>query len=498
MLEVILAGYNVDVEVLEKLKKEGWDGKNNVTPETISAAYARISRDPRAVTELRTDAREEVDKARKSNENIVFKMGHHSVAEHAMLNFDILGLSRLAVESLQEARLCGYTEKSQRYITLEGDYVVPEELNKESVKLFKDAVAKQVDAYKKAFPILHEYQKKKNPSMLESKRDLNTIEGWAKEDARYMLALATECQLGFSSNARNLEHIIRKLKYSPLAEVRALGKLLYDKAKDVVPSLIILSDPEAFKKQFGWDVSDGLLATGQEKLESAASEFMKDTAPEKSADDINLIYHTEDPDTKVIASLLASASGKPYNQCLKASEDMKKEGKQKDFVKKVLNGLSEHDSLYRGFETVNFVFDIALSSSAFAQMKRHRMMTIIKQPYDKVMGYTIPPSIKETGQEGLFKEIMELSEETFVKFGKNSPEAAAYILANAHKRRIIVNVNLREMYHIARLRMDKHAQWDIQQVSGSMLKAVQKIAPLTAALAGGKHNYKEIYKSFFG
>src|SRR5208337_2478200 len=140
--------------VLEKLKTSGWDGKNNITPETISAAYARISRDPRPVTELRADAREELDKARKSNENIVFKMGHHSVAEHALLNFDILGLSRLAVEALEESRLSAYTEKSQRYITLQGDYVTPVEFNEQEKAVFQDTVAKQVEVYNKLFPIL--------------------------------------------------------------------------------------------------------------------------------------------------------------------------------------------------------------------------------------------------------------------------------------------------------------------------------------------------------
>ena len=40
------------------------------------------------------------------------------------LVFDILGCSRLAIEALEWHRLCSYTEKSQRYITLDGDFVV--------------------------------------------------------------------------------------------------------------------------------------------------------------------------------------------------------------------------------------------------------------------------------------------------------------------------------------------------------------------------------------
>jgi len=96
----------------------------DLTPETLSAGYARISRDPRPVDEIRRDAAREVQRSRRSNQAIIFGMGHSSVAEHAVFNMDVIGISRLAVEELQRTRLASYTEKSQRYITLDGDYFV--------------------------------------------------------------------------------------------------------------------------------------------------------------------------------------------------------------------------------------------------------------------------------------------------------------------------------------------------------------------------------------
>ncbi|MFQ5953032.1 MAG: FAD-dependent thymidylate synthase, partial [Candidatus Omnitrophota bacterium] len=126
-MKVYLAGYNVDTGVLQELEEKA--GKcANLTPEVLSAAYARISRDPRPINEIRKDAREEVEKSRRSNSTIIFKMGHHSVAEHAVFNLDILGVSRLAMEEVEKFRLCAYTEKSQRYITLDKDFVIPEEI----------------------------------------------------------------------------------------------------------------------------------------------------------------------------------------------------------------------------------------------------------------------------------------------------------------------------------------------------------------------------------
>ena len=110
-MRILLAGYNVDSTVIDELKAQA-SPRDDVTPETLSAAYARISRDPRSVDELRAVARAEVGKARRSNRNIIFKMGHHSVAEHAVFNFDAIGVSRLAIEEIEKFRLCSYTEKS--------------------------------------------------------------------------------------------------------------------------------------------------------------------------------------------------------------------------------------------------------------------------------------------------------------------------------------------------------------------------------------------------
>jgi hypothetical protein len=140
-MNVILAGYNLDSKTLAEAREylsrclaemdpksalykdvKAYLDADHFTPETLSAAYARISRNPAPIPELRDIARLEVDKARKSNQNIIFGLGHSSVAEHAVFNFDILGVSRRVVEDIQHFRLTSHTEKSQRYIKLDDDF----------------------------------------------------------------------------------------------------------------------------------------------------------------------------------------------------------------------------------------------------------------------------------------------------------------------------------------------------------------------------------------
>ena len=82
-MKVNLAGFNIDAEILaEDINYE------SKTPETIAAAYARISRENKPVDELRKIARHDIEKSRQSNKTIVYDMGHNSIAEHAVFNLD--------------------------------------------------------------------------------------------------------------------------------------------------------------------------------------------------------------------------------------------------------------------------------------------------------------------------------------------------------------------------------------------------------------------------
>ncbi|MGB9742557.1 MAG: hypothetical protein ACPL0F_05335 [bacterium] len=71
-MKVKLAGFNIEQELIENLTK---NRRVVPTPETIAAAYARVSRSKKSVEALRSEARRELKKARQSNQTIVFEMG---------------------------------------------------------------------------------------------------------------------------------------------------------------------------------------------------------------------------------------------------------------------------------------------------------------------------------------------------------------------------------------------------------------------------------------
>ncbi|MBP7088172.1 MAG: FAD-dependent thymidylate synthase [Candidatus Omnitrophica bacterium] len=485
-MKVFLAGYNVDTEILRQLqlKKEK---RQDLTPEVISAAYARISRDPRPINKIREDARREVEKARKSNSTIIFKMGHHSIAEHAVFNLDIVGVSRLAMEELEKFRLCSYTEKSQRYITLDKGFIVPKEIKKTSLeKLFLKMINEQNLTYFELFKKLKKHVFKKHAGLATNPKNHSLLEGWAKEDARYITALATKSQVGQTINARNLELLLRRFASCPLEEIKTLGKVIYKKISGVAPSIVLFHE-----------VNDRDLKTYPE-LKGLASEIIKENYRAVSNDkEVTLVNYTSNADIVIAASLLHTVSKLNLIQCENIVKQLSQD-KLKEIFQTSWRNMQFYDSMLREFEYANLTFNIILSAACFGQLKRHRMSTITAQAYDPSLGITIPESIKEIGMEEKFKEIVEKTNKVFDIINKETPLTAPYILTNAHRKRVLIRVNARELYHISRLREDNHAQWDIQNISKAMVAEAKKVMPLTFRFIGGKDKFHEIYQKIYG
>ncbi|MFC2149742.1 FAD-dependent thymidylate synthase [Candidatus Auribacterota bacterium] len=485
-MKLVLAGFNLDVETLKEFNNGKLD-HGRMTPETISAAYARISRSPKPVDELRELSRKEVEKCRRSNKNIIFKMGHHSVAEHAVFNFDVIGVSRFAIEELEKFRLCSYTEKSQRYITLEGEFIVPDEIKNTPLQSEFVATVKELNhLYGSLFGKLKEHVFKKYPDLAADPKNNSLLEGWAKEDARYITPLAGLGQLGQTINARNLELLLRRFASNPLKEVRDLGRKYHDLAEKIAPSIILFYNANDFDQRTYPELKEYIKAQAAVKDKGV-----------KPASPVRIISHTADTDNITLASLLHAGSGAGFDECLKKISAMDESGK-KELIKRSFEHMEFYDSTLREFEHVTFTYELTVSAACFGQLKRHRMASLTAQPYDPSLGVVVPGSIKEIGMEKDFIEGIKKSEELYEKISGQVPEAAPYILTNAHQRRVLFTANAREIYHIARLREDGHAQWDIRNISALMTGEAGKIAPLTMALACGKDVYPELYADFMG
>jgi thymidylate synthase ThyX len=97
------------------------------------------------------------------------------------------------------------------------------------------------------------------------------------------------------------------------------------------------------------------------------------------------------------------------------------------------------------------------------------MATLLGQDYDPALGVPGPPSVRAVGRYRDFMAVIRETNRVYNLLCAKNPAAAAYVLTNAHRRRVLLKINAREMYHVARLRADAHAQWDIRRMSEKML-----------------------------
>jgi len=501
-LTVRLAGYNIDadllretVEFLRRLDRdlagrisnlepaeipafvtsvlaslEGAIDLEAFTPETLSAAYARISRDPKPVSELRRAARFAVARARKSNDNIIFGFGHASVAEHACFNFDVLGLSRLAAEELQLHRLVSYTEKSQRYITIAAEHVIPPELaGTEWEERLMQEIPAYFSDYEEAFGRLVEIYRHE-----QSGGSATELETRAKEDARYLLPLCCATQMGITMNARSVEYVARDFSDHPLSEVRDLGIRLRDAVSAVAPSLIKYTTRGAFPRS-----NRKAFTNRQSKTDG------KRTSTIRTSPSVKLVDRASDGEERVLHAIGFSAG---------IGKEMQSDSKVWD---EIFRNMSPHDGVFREFELAWMTFECEMSASCFAQLKRHRMMTILPQPYSIESDAVVPPSFVQAGLAGFFEKRLATSRTLAGELEKGHSGLEAYLLTNANVRRVMIHANARELYHVARLRCDIHAQWEIRMLAEQMLGFARREWPNLMALAVGAHEFEKMYRRRF-
>jgi len=487
---VQVAGCNVDLDQLRRVL-DGQAGPETLTPESVAAAYARLSRRKDPLHVLRAESAEDVAQARKSMSNIVHVMGHQSIAEHAYFNVDFGHVSRLAVELIEAHRLASYTERSQRYVKFKDDFLVPPEvqlagLAEEFVGLYRAMFA----AYEEIYEALRPYFLKRggDPAKM-TKGQITELENLAKEDARYVIGLATQTSVGGSFNGRELELLIRRLLSHSAWEPRHIGSVLKAQVQPLAPSLVKYCDPCDF------------FETLRPIAAEAAREYGEAEKPPRHPARVDCFAASANADDHVIAALFFQGGLGSFSHCLHIAHRLR-DAEKKLIYLELLRSREVHDNVSRHFELPRFTFGLTVSSSLYAQLKRHRLCTQIVADYDLDLGLTVPPSVRRCKMEKTLRTVARRAEVLYEKIRALTGDTfiASYALTNAHRRRVLVAMNLREVYHFAKERMAQFAQWDIRETAGEVAARVREAAPITAQLLLGKdvypHERRKLLKMF--
>lgn len=146
------------------------------------------------------------DDTKESRVYTCYKEGHLSVFEHASFTVKISGISRACANQLVRHRIASYCQESQRYVEIEGNdwYVTPPDI--ENKWSYDSCMANCLFEYKEALK-----------------------HGVKKEDARYMLPLATKTTITMTMNLSSFYNFLNlRTKRDAQWEIRNLAWELYE------------------------------------------------------------------------------------------------------------------------------------------------------------------------------------------------------------------------------------------------------------------------------
>ena len=444
-----------------------------LTEEQLAVVFAMTSRRPEPFDEIARQVSQE--KAADFHERWVLGYGHASVAEHAVIHMAVENVSRLACDSLEDNRLASYTEKSSRFQVLpQGYYHVPVELEGHPPlrELYEDTCGYLFQTYADMIGRTMDHLRATN-SQEEGERDSAynlRLRREATDSCRFLLPAATLTNVGVTMNARVLEYAISKLLSSELSEEQELGGELKTRGREITPTLIKYaesSDYVAISREAQKD-SSALLYGGQQTVPSP---LMGDGQSEGT--DVTLAHCDPDADSKLAAALLYRFSGLPYPQVWRQVEAMAQHDRYR-VIDSCLGKLGPHEPPARELEVVSYTFEFVMDYGAYREFKRHRMQTYIPQPLTVAGGYLTPPLLEQAGLRGEFREAMERVADAFWQINGLSPVVAQYLATHAHKRRLLATMNLRECYHLFKLRTQPQAHFSIREpVEKAMRLAVE-------------------------
>ena len=433
-----------------------------LSPETIAVAFAKTSRAPESFREIAAELTDE--KSAQFHEKWVVGYGHASVAEHAVLHIALENISRIAIEAIESNRLASYTEKSTRYQKWgSGDFTIPPELEDHplreefvrTVRLLFDAYARSLEPVK-ALATQNSLRRENESNEAYDRR----IRSQYVDACRFLLPAAANANVGMTANGRVIENTIRKLLSHPLAEVRQIGEEVKREAKSEIPTLVKYADAVPYLVESVQELS--ALALASAKRESQFCE---------------LIDYDEYGEEKILAAALYRFSGVPYSQAL-STVRAAAEPVRRQWTESLLGHLTRYDIPLRELEYATFTFDLVMDQGAYAEFKRHRMMTQTPQRLTCDLGYATPRRIVEAGFEAEYRSAMDAAAETYRKLAKFNPDVAQYVVPNGYNRRVLASFNLRTAYHFCQLRSAANAHFSIRRIAQKMAEEIRRVYPL--------------------
>jgi thymidylate synthase ThyX len=327
-----------------------------------------------------------------------------------------------------------------------------------------------------------------------------TLRARAFDISRYLLPLATNTSLGQIVNARTLENQVSRLLSHTHPEVRSLGELLKQAAREpaynvnraayerlvesihdgeaadavrqallkpvrVSPTLVKYAEANAYEIET------------RKELAQIAADLMHGIELEQSP--TVTLLEDEPFEVEVATTLLYEHSHYPYRQIRRQVEGLE-EAQRNRIIDAGMRHRGKHDELRRAFSAgQKFRFDILMDIGAFRDLHRHRRCVQIAQDFTPLHGYDVPDEVRSAGAKERYDHTMQRAVEAYRKVQQASPDthAADYVLPLAFRKRTLFKMDFAEAVYISELRTGAGGHISYRRVAYQMYQAVARRYP---------------------
>ena len=479
---------------------------HGVDPEVQAYAMAKYSRSALSMKESLKEISEQ--RAEQFLNTFYFQYGHRSIADLAHLAFAVEKLSILAAIVLVDEQRWDGQERSTRYQNFKkSGYYLPDFGSDEPLEAQYRALMDFFFAEYEAFTqeMLRYYTSQvARPADMPEEAYTRTLRARAFDNSRYLLPLGTNTSLGQIVNARTLETQIARLLSSPYQEVRRLGELFKQAARE--PSFNVYAESvrglieeiRSLSAELGMKAEQQLLRPvkvaptlvkyanandyeiqSRKELAHAAAEMMGG-APVQPAPPVDLV-EGEPLEIEIATTLLYSACHYSYRQVRERVQSLT-ETQRQEIVDMGTHHRGRYDELLRSFHSgQQFRFDILMDVGGFRDMHRHRRCTQIEQGFTAQHGYDVPGDLISAGLERRYHAAMKravAAQELLAAAA--DPHAGLYALPLAFRKRTLFKMDFAEALYIAELRTTEAGHFSYRNIAYAMYQEVARTHPSLA------------------
>lgn len=382
----------------------------NKNAEQVAAAAAALSHSTRdALSTL--EAFKDIDKARQLLGRVL-SLGHESVIEHITFNIIFNNVSAVCEQFLIGFRLASFTVKSRRYQDFShASFYSPFVDNQKEI--FGDYVKSLFKIY---------------ADLLES--DV------PREDARFILPYCFCSNIFVTANARELIHIVKRMRSSWLKELNDLAESLERQLAEICPTVRnAIEKSSNIKEAYPLEIFRRVSSESDEIVDILSS----------PADAYGLLRAAAD------------ISGNPFDE----------------------NHAFDKNHIWREAEQLVYTIRFnKLSLSALTHLTRHRMQSlVIPRLTDASFDQFVKPrkitELPELYQR--YEDVFARGQEVADALGKS--ENRIYLALSGMTLRSMTTINLRELVLFLRLRTCRRAQWEIRSAALELLRKLRVLDP---------------------